>query len=61
LRPFFTLPVGEAVIDHHGLALPADFRGKLRLVMGLYDPNTGQRLRHSGGAEVVVLGEVEVR
>ena len=61
LRPFFTLPVGEAVIDHHGLALPADFRGKLRLVMGLYDPNTGQRFRHSGGAEVVVLGEVEVR
>jgi len=61
LRPFFTLPVGEAVIDHHGLALPADFRGKLRLVMGLYDPNNGQRLRHSGGAEVVVLGEVEVR
>lgn len=61
LRPFFTLPVGEAVSDHHGLALPADFRGKLRLVLGLYDPNNGQRLRHSGGAEVLTLGEIEVR
>ncbi len=61
LRPMTTWPVGEAVRDHHGLALPADYRGPLRIVAGLYDPDTGERLRAAGGADAVTLGTVVVR
>jgi hypothetical protein len=53
--------VGEAVRDNHGLALPADYRGPLRVVVGLYDPDTGQRRRMTSGEEAWALAVVEVR
>lgn len=61
LRPMTTWPMGEAVRDHHGLALPADYRGPLRIVAGLYDPDTGERLRTTSGADGVTLATVVVR
>lgn len=56
LRPLFTLPVGERVTDHHGLALPLDYRGELRVVVGVYDPATGQRLLLPDGRDSLTLG-----
>ncbi|MFC1464598.1 MAG: glycosyltransferase family 39 protein [Candidatus Brachytrichaceae bacterium NZ_4S206] len=61
LRPMTTWPLGEAVRDNHGLALPADYRGPLRIVAGLYDPDTGARLRTTGGTDAVTLATVIVR
>jgi hypothetical protein len=61
LRPMTSWQVGEAVRDNHGLALPADYRGPLRVVVGLYDPDTGQRLRTRAGEEALTLATVEVR
>jgi hypothetical protein len=61
LRPMTSWQVGEAVRDNHGLALPADYRGPLRVVVGLYDPDTGQRLRTHAGEEALTLATVEVR
>jgi len=61
LRPMTSWQVGEAVRDNHGLALSADYRGPLRVVVGLYDPDTGQRLRTRAGEEALTLATVEVR
>jgi hypothetical protein len=61
LRPMSSLPVGEEVVDHHGLALPATFSGSLRVEVGLYDPATGQRIRTADGRDGVELGRVDVQ
>ena len=58
LRPMTSLPVGKPVDDHHGLALPATFRGKLRIVLGLYEAQSGQRIAADNGKEEIDLGEV---
>jgi hypothetical protein len=60
LRPMTTLPPAEDIQDNHGLALPADFSGAVRVVVGLYDPNTGQRAIAQNGKDVVELGVVNV-
>ncbi|MCS7055358.1 MAG: glycosyltransferase family 39 protein [Thermoflexales bacterium] len=61
LRPMATWPPGEAVRDNHGLALPAEYRGPLHIIVGLYDPDTGERLRTNGDhADAVMLATVIV-
>jgi 4-amino-4-deoxy-L-arabinose transferase-like glycosyltransferase len=55
LRPFPSLPVAVAVEDRHGVALPADAAGPLRIVVGLYDPDTGERLRTLDGRDAVEI------
>jgi hypothetical protein len=60
LRPMTAFPVGEEVIDHHGLALPPNFTGRLRIVAGIYDPVTGARIPNTQEQEMVELGTVEV-
>ncbi|PJF46964.1 MAG: hypothetical protein CUN48_11125 [Candidatus Thermofonsia Clade 3 bacterium] len=60
LRPMTTWTIGEAVRDNHGLALPADYRGPLRIVAGLYDPDTGERLRADSGTDAVTLATIIV-
>ncbi len=61
LRPMTSWRPGEAVRDNHGLALPETYRGPVRVVIGLYDPDTGQRLRTTSGAEAWALAVVEAR
>jgi len=61
LRPMTSWQPGEAVRDNHGLALPEDYRGSVRVIIGLYDPDTGQRRRMTSGEEAWVLAVVEVR
>lgn len=60
LRPMPSLPPGADVIDHHGLALPVSFSGRLRIVVGLYDPATSQRVLTAGGKQSIELGSVAV-
>ena len=60
LRPMTTLPVNEAVRDHHGLALPAGYTGELTLVLGLYDPETNQRILTRDGRDQIEIGRVQV-
>lgn len=40
---------------------PDAFPGSYRVIAGLYDPATGQRLRFTGGNDSVGLGSIEVR
>jgi hypothetical protein len=48
--------VGESVADIYPLALPETLApGAYRLVVGLYDPATGQRLLTMGGEDAVEL------
>ena len=61
LRPMTSWQPGEAVRDNHGLALPEDYRGPVRVIVGLYHPDTGQRLRTTSGAEAWALAVVEAR
>lgn len=60
LRPMTSLPVGEDVQDNHGLALPAEYRGGLRIIVGLYDPASGKRIQTTDGVDFVELGALEV-
>lgn len=53
--------VNEAVIDHYPLALPARLPpGEYLLLVGWYDPLTGERLAVAGGADTVRLAEWRV-
>lgn len=58
--PTSTWRAGESVSDRHGLVVPADLpAGIYRLIAGMVDPATGQRLA-AGGADFVDLGDVRV-
>jgi len=61
LRPMTSWTPGEPVRDNHGLALPADHRGVLQIKVGLYDPDTGERLQTADGMDAIVLAGVTVR
>ena len=53
---------GQEVADRHGLILPSDLpAGDYRLITGLVNPVTGQRLPVSSGGDFVELAEVTVR
>ncbi len=55
-RPTTTWEAGEALVDRHGLALPDGAVGALQLVVGLYEPATGERLQTADGREMVKVG-----
>ncbi|MFQ5946529.1 MAG: hypothetical protein ACE5NC_09835, partial [Anaerolineae bacterium] len=59
-RPITGWPVGETVVDRHGVVLPPEFSGLLRLRVGLYEPGTGERLPLAGGGDHLALGLVVV-
>jgi hypothetical protein len=58
LRPTQGWLVGEKIGDRHGLWISGEIRGPLRLVVGLYDPETNTRLTLANGADSVELGPV---
>ncbi len=61
-RPSNSWSAGEAITDRHGLLLPIPGSpGTLHLVLGLYDPQTGQRLHLADGREAVELGTVHIK
>ncbi len=52
----------QRVADHHGLFIPRDLpAGTYRLIAGLYDPATGQRLAAGPDRDFVELGLVAVQ
>jgi hypothetical protein len=59
-RPPKTWAAGETIEDRHGLWIPPDAVGPLRLVIGLYDPASGERWLLADGADGLGLGEVVV-
>jgi hypothetical protein len=60
--PTSTWSVGKAMIAHHALALPSDLQpGDYRLIAGLYNPATGQRLSLAEGNDFVELGNIEIQ
>lgn len=60
-RPTTTWPVTETSTTRHALPLPLDLPpGNYRLITGLYDPATGQRLPVNDGADFVELGDVTI-
>ncbi len=59
--PTSTWLTGEFLADPYRLRLPGDLRpGDYRLIAGLYDSQTGQRLPVSAGGDSVDLGTVQV-
>lgn len=53
--------VGQTVVDNHGILVPPGTPpGAYRLILALYDPNTGERLRLSPADDSLVLGELAV-
>ena len=60
-RPTMTWAPGEPIEDHLGVALPADLPpGDYTLILGMYDPATGERLPLSTGGDFATLGRVTV-
>ncbi len=51
---------GETILDRHGLFLPEGAPSTLLLYVGLYDPQTGQRLTTPDGQDKLLLGEVHL-
>lgn len=65
VRPTSGWRIGERVEDHHGVLLPEIPPGEYHLVVGVYDPESGERLSLSGGGEramgdSLLLGRVQV-
>nr|MBC7243909.1 glycosyltransferase family 39 protein [Chloroflexota bacterium] len=61
LRPTPSWAVGEQIMDNHGLWIPADIAGTLRLVVGLYDPEDNARLPLPNGLDHAIVGTVQVQ
>jgi mannosyltransferase len=66
LASFATPSPAEGILDARALLLPADVPpGEYRLLLGLYDPASGQRLTvtqgEKAGADHVLLGQVRVK
>ena len=59
LRPMPSWSPGEEIVDHHGLWVPKDTQGPLRLVVGIYDPQNGTRLRLENGEDTLTLGVMD--
>jgi hypothetical protein len=60
-RPTSTWLTGETITDRLGLVIrPGVAAGEYTLVMGLYRPESGERLPVSTGGDVVELGQVTV-
>lgn len=61
LTPTSHWPVNQPIADAHGVFIePGTPPGPHRLIVGLYDSQTGQRLPVAGGQDFVELGQVEV-
>ena len=61
-RPTVTWAPGESIRDNYGLLAPLGTPpGVYRLILALYDGETGQRLVTASGQDFVPLGEVAVR
>jgi hypothetical protein len=60
--PTSTWSPGTEVADRHGLSLPADLPpGKYRLIAGLYDPASGERLPVGRGGDFVEIGRIALQ
>jgi hypothetical protein len=61
--PTTTWLAGEILVDPYNLSLPADLNpGQYRLITGLYDAQTGQRLPAAAtGVDFVELGEITIQ
>ncbi|MCQ3974725.1 MAG: hypothetical protein DPW09_14880 [Anaerolineae bacterium] len=61
LTPTSAWPVNQPVVDAHGVFIePGTPPGLHRLIVGLYDSQTGQRLPVAEGQDFVELGQVEI-
>jgi hypothetical protein len=62
LHPANSWPPGTAVLDRHGLLLPAGRSGPtaLHLRVGFYDSHTGERLRLLDGRDAIDVGTCTV-
>jgi len=59
--PTSAWPPGEEISDRHGLALPAELpAANYRLIAGMYDPTSGERLPVDQGRDFVELGYVAI-
>ncbi|MDO8670923.1 MAG: glycosyltransferase family 39 protein [Dehalococcoidia bacterium] len=58
--PTSAWPIGDLVADHRQLPLTGLKPGDYKLVVGLYDPATGQRLKSSDGTDSVALATIRL-
>jgi hypothetical protein len=60
-RPTSGWSPGQGIEDRHGLSLPADLPpGNYTLIIGLYSPLDGTRLRTEEGVDHVSLATIKV-
>ncbi len=60
-RPTNTWQPGDTILDNHGVMIPPGTPpGSYRLIVAVYDGESGQRLSTSTGADAISVGEVTV-
>ena len=57
-RPTYTWLEGEQLLDRHELQLSDQVSGKGRLIVGLYDSKSFERLEFASGQDVLLLADV---
>lgn len=61
-RPTTSWQPGETVLDNHGVLIPPGTPpGSYRRIVGMYDPETGQRLKLPDGSDAISLPPVNVQ
>jgi hypothetical protein len=61
-RPTTTWQPGETVLDNHGVLIPPGTPpGSYRRIIGMYDPETGERLKLPDGGDSISLAPINVR
>ncbi len=60
LRPTTSWVAGERIVDRHGLFLPEMAPGAYHVRVGLYDADTGERLRTTDGRDMIEIGMVMI-
>ena len=63
MRPVSSWQPGEEIVDHYGLLVPDDLpAGDYTIAVGMYDPNSGQRLPISAGPKdyAIELGPITI-
>jgi len=62
LRPTSAWKEGEVLVDRHGFLVPHTLpAGHYTLRVGMYHPDTGQRLHTADGDDGITLGDVQVQ
>ena len=58
--PTTSWDAGDTIQDAYQVVVPPDLRGQARLLIGLYRPDSGERLQTETGADTVTAATLDI-